>query len=233
MAELVYALVSKTSVLTGAWVRIPPSALYIKKSLTSSDYKNDRIIHLAPKRRLLKGTTMKKFFLVTAGVSVLAVVFILTVTTVRAEGFREGKWSMTMVAKMAGMEKETAAMMKEMENMPPEAAAMVKQMQSKMGVQVGGNEQGITTTTVQCMTNKNPVPDAKTGENCQQSYDMKGNTVNFHVICDNKNMHTESTGHVTYSGDAMEGEIETHQKSKGKNVDATIQITGKYVGPCS
>ena len=173
---------------------------------------------------------MKRFTLVMAGFLVSVVVLPVTV---KAEGIKEGKWSMTMVTKMEGMPAEAAAAMKEMENMPPEAAAMMKQMQGKMGFQMHGNDQGITTTVTQCMTNQNPVPNRKAPENCQQTHKINGNTVTFHVACNSKAMHMDSTGHVTYSGDSMAGQIKSQQVAEGSDMDVTIDISGKYLGPCS
>ena len=169
---------------------------------------------------------MKKFIVVLAGIFVV----ILT-TTANADGIKEGKWSMTMVTKMEGMSGEMADAMKEMENMPAEAKAMMQGMPG-MNFQMGGDAQGITTTVTQCVTNKNPVPEASSTENCQQTHEIDGSTVNFHVTCNNKNDQTDSTGRVTYAGDSMEGAIKSHQKSDGQNTDAAIQITGKYLGPC-
>ena len=159
--------------------------------------------------------------------------FIVFATAVRAEEIKEGKWSMTMVTKMEGMPPEAAQAMKEMENMPPEAMAMMKKMSGKMNFQMAGDAQGITTTVTQCVTNKNPVPDAKMPEKCQQTHTINGNTVNFQVSCNAKDTQIDSTGQVTYKGDTMQGNIKSRQVINGKSMDAAIQINGKYLGPCS
>ncbi len=151
----------------------------------------------------------------------------------RAEGLKEGQWSMTMKTKMEG-NPEMAEAMKQMENMPPEAKAMMQQMQGKMGVQMGSNGEGMTMTVTQCITNQNPVPkDSKMPKDCTETHEIKGNTVNFHTTCNNKNMQMDSTGHVTYTGDSMNGQIKSHQTTHGKTTDATIDLSGKYLGPCS
>ena len=169
---------------------------------------------------------MKKLIVVLAGIFVATLA-----TTANADGIKEGKWSMTMVTKMEGMAPEMADAMKEMENMPAEAKAMMQGMPG-MNFQMGGDAQGITTTVTQCVSNKNPVPENNAAENCQQTHEIDGSTVNFHVTCDGKHEQTDSTGRVTYAGDSMEGEIKSHQKSDGQSTDAVIQITGKYLGPC-
>jgi hypothetical protein len=171
--------------------------------------------------------SMKKFFGAVLMCFALAVIF---TGRASADGIKEGKWTMTMVTKMEGLSPEAAAAMKQMENMPPEAAAMMQKMNVHIGAGAGG---GISTTVTQCITNQNPVPKSKRTEDCQETHDRSGNTVNFHMTCNKQDMQMESTGHVTYSGDSMEGQIKSHQVAQGRNMDATIDITGQYLGPCS
>jgi hypothetical protein len=170
---------------------------------------------------------MKKFVLVTLMCSVLAVIFTVRAT---ADGIKEGKWSMTMLTKIEGLSPEAAAAMKQMENMPPEAAAMMRKMNVQVSAGPGG---GISTTVTQCITNQNPIPKSKRMEDCQEKHDRNGNTFNFHVTCDKQGMQMDATGHVTYSGNSMEGQIKSHQVAQGRDMNATIDITGQYVGPCS
>ena len=171
---------------------------------------------------------MKKFILAMAVVS--AGVFIFAVES-RAQGVKEGKWAMTMTTKMEGMAQESAEAMKEMENMTPEEAAMMKQMMGKMNMnlQMSGNGQGMTTSVTQCISGQNPVPDVNKLKDCKETHSIDGNTVNFSVICSDSN----STGQVTYQDDSMEGTVQSHQVVDGKEVNATVEIRGKYVGPCS
>ena len=169
---------------------------------------------------------MKKFVLVIAVVSLGSLGF---VTAVRADGIREGNWSMTMVIKMGGMGQEGADATREMENMSDEDKAMMKQMMGGMNMQMGGGAPGITTTTTECITNQDPVPDRDGDEDCQKTHTLEGNTVNFEVICPD----SKSTGKMTYSGDSMSGEIKSQQMETGKMTDVTIEISGQYAGPCS
>ena len=168
-------------------------------------------------------------------VMVAFVVFVLAIVSIpvaQAADIKEGQWSMTMVTKMSGIEDETAAMKKEMENMPPEAAAMMKQMTGQMGVQMGAGPEGITTTVKQCISSTKPVPDLPSAENCQETHAINGNTVKFEVACSGKGGEMKSSGQMTYTGETMEGTIESHQMEHGRAVDATIEVTGKYLGPC-
>ena len=169
---------------------------------------------------------MKKFILAMGVVSVGVVTFVIGL---RAQGIKEGKWSMTMVTKMEGMEQDSAAAMKEMENMSPEDKAMMQQMMGNMNIKMNGNSAGITTTITKCVSNQNPVPDMNNSEGCKETHSMDGNTVSFEVVC----KESTSTGQVTYKDDSMEGVVKSHQMVDGKETNATIEISGKYVGPCS
>ncbi len=156
-------------------------------------------------------------------------------SVVMAAGFKAGQWSMTMVTKIEGSAAETAEMkaaMKEMEDMPPQARAMMEKMQGAMGVKMGVGAEGITTTITQCITDQNPVPDTKMPKNCKQTHEIKGHTVTFTTVCKDKNSQMDSSGKMTYSGDSMKGQIKSHQVTKGQTMDTTVQITGKYLGPC-
>jgi len=133
-----------------------------------------------------------------------------------------------MITKMEGMSPEVEAQMKQIENLPPEAAAMMK----KMNVNVSAGANGITTTVTQCITRQNPVPKSKKMKDCQETHTMNGDTVNFHVICNQQDMQMDSTGQVTYTGDTLAGKIKSHEVARGRNMDAAMDITGQYVGPC-
>jgi hypothetical protein len=149
-----------------------------------------------------------------------------------AEGptFKEGKWSITTVIKMDGNSAQAAEMqkaMKEMENMPPAAREMMKKMQGSGG--------GMKTTNTQCISNNNPVPNMNAGKDknsCQQTHDVRGNTVTFHSVCKEPDGQVEVNGEMTFTGDTMKGTIKSHQLRKGEAVDTTIEMSGNYLGPC-
>lgn len=169
---------------------------------------------------------MKKIILV------MGIVFVGAVFTIglKAEGIREGKWEFTMVTKMEGMGDEYAKAMKEMEDMPADQKAMMQQMMGKMGVNMDANSQGITTTVTKCVSDQDPVPSMNNGdEDCKESHSTESNTIKFETDCKGN----KSSGHVTYNGDSMEGKIKSHQKAGGKETNATIEVNGKYLGPCS
>ena len=162
---------------------------------------------------------MKKFILATAIISAGVVIFSIGAS---AQGIKEGKWSLTIVTKMAGMEQQTTEAMQAMENMSPEEKAMMQQMMGGTGM----NANGMTTTIAQCITNDNPVPE--TQENCRQTHTQSGNTVNFETICND----STSAGQVTYEGDSMRGTVHSHVTVAGRETNSTIEITGQYIGPC-
>ena len=145
-----------------------------------------------------------------------------------AAGIKEGQWSMTTVIRMEGMDGQTSEAMKEMENMSPDQKAMMQNMMG--GMKAGGQSgnMGMTSTTTQCITNDNPVPEANNQKNCQQTHSMRGNTVHFDVVCADGH----STGDVTYKNDTMKGLIKSTQTEKGKETTSTIDLSGQYVGPC-
>jgi hypothetical protein len=169
---------------------------------------------------------MKKLIFAMAVVSVGFIVFI---SGLRAQGIKEGKWTMTMVTKMGEMDQESADAMKEMEKMSPEEQAMMKQMMGGMNVQMGGKSAGVTTTVSQCISDQDPVPDMSSGEDCQETHTIAGNTVHFEEVCSD----SKSTGQVTYGEETMSGVIKSQQMVDGKVSDVTIEISGQYVGPCS
>ena len=156
----------------------------------------------------------------------------ISIVPAKAEDFKEGKWSMTMVTHMDNMPPEMAEAMQQMQNLPPQVQAMMK----ARNVQMSGNGQDMTITVTHCLTRQNPVPhytkDSKMDSYCQQTHDIQGNTVNFHTTCNHDDFQMDSTGSMTYTGDSMQGHIKTHQVAGGKPMDSTINITGQYLGTC-
>ncbi|MBF0490661.1 MAG: DUF3617 domain-containing protein [Candidatus Omnitrophica bacterium] len=167
---------------------------------------------------------------------ILAIVVVLFLggiqsSVAKAQGMKEGKWSMTVESKMEGMTPEYTQAMKQMENMPPE----VKAMMQKNGVSMSANGQGVAMTYTQCLTKQNPVPKGKDSAkyNCQETHEMNGDTVSFHMSCHNGDMSMEGEGHMTYSGDTMEGETKMKRISNGKEATITMHTNGQYLGACS
>jgi len=120
---------------------------------------------------------------------------------------KEGKWEMTVVNKVEGL--------------PPEVSAVM-------------NQQGMTTTVTQCITNKNPVPQPKelpTGCSMPQ-IQKNGDSITYQITCDNGDFQMNQNGEMTYTGDTMRGIIKSHQSVKGMNIDSSMEISGRYLGPC-
>ncbi len=148
-----------------------------------------------------------------------------------AGGIRTGKWSMTTAVQTDAMDARAAQAMKEMDNMPPEQKAMMQQMMGGMKMKMGGpgGGMGMTTTSTQCISNDNPVPEGKNEQGCKQTHTIKGNTVEFEVVCAD----SRSTGQVTYDKDSMKGTIKSTHTEHGQQQNMTVDISGQYVGPCS
>ena len=166
---------------------------------------------------------MKKFL---GAVAVTLGILSLTGAS-NADGIKEGKWSMTITTKVAGMESHMAEMQEAMANMSDDEKAM---MQKMMGGQMPGmGAEGMTTTTTQCITNDDPVPQSSQDEGCTSTHEQNGNTVHFETTCPE----STSTGDVTYNEDSMSGTIQSHSTADGEAQDVTIEISGEYVGPCT
>ncbi len=165
---------------------------------------------------------MKKFGF---AVGIIAVVVLGMVVAAKAEGIKEGKWTMTIVTRMPGIANEEAVGMKEeMDNMSPQDKALMQNVMGGMINKANANDAGMTTTTTQCITNSNPVPDMNRSEDCKVDHSFVDGTVNFEVTCPDGT----SMGKVTYKEDSMKGIIKSHS-DKG---DVDIEISGEYQGPC-
>jgi len=156
----------------------------------------------------------------------------ISVVPALAGDFKEGKWAMTMITHMDSMPAEMASAMKQMQNMPPEVQAMMK----AHNIQMSGNGQDITISVTHCLTKKNPVPhfhkNSKMEDYCEQTHDIQGNTVTFHMTCNHDDFQMDSNGTMIYTGDSMKGHIKSHEEKAGKTMDSTIDITGQYQGAC-
>lgn len=169
---------------------------------------------------------MKKYFTM-VGVVVLAGA--VGAGAVWAKGIQEGQWEMTIVTKVAGMEKEMAEARAAMENMPPEQKAMMEKMMGGMNVSVGAGGEGITMNVTRCISNENPVPDMETEQpDCRVTHTMKGNTVNFETHCPD----SHSVGKMVYRDGSMEGTVRSTQTADGQKTEVHMDMTGTYLGPC-
>lgn len=162
---------------------------------------------------------MKKTVLIFAAAAMVSILS----NAAHAAGMKEGQWSMTMTTKVAGMEAEMDKASKEMENMSAEDKAMMQKMMGGMGMNIQAGGGGMTMTMKQCLTNDNPVPQRE-DQKCQETHTMKGNTVNFEAVCPDGT----SKGQITFKNDSMKGSI----VSTTNGQEATMDISGEYVGPC-
>ena len=157
---------------------------------------------------------------------VVATIGILLFSSAANAAIKEGQWSVDMSIHVQGMDDQLAEAKKAMEGMSPEEKAMMEQM---MGSGMG-SDMGMKTTTTQCVTNENPVPDSKNDTNCKSTHTKEGDdTIKFEVMCD----HSRSTGTVTYTNESMTGTIQSTSTLEGQENNVTIDITGQYVGPCA
>jgi len=169
---------------------------------------------------------MKKF------VGVLVVIFAGTLIWAGglwAEDFMAGEWTITMVTKIEGMEREMAQVAAMMETMPPEQKAMMDQMMGGLNIQMDVGREGMTTTFTQCLSEENPVPDLKETHGCEMTHTTEGNKTTFQAVCPTSTL----AGEITYKKSTMNGVIATRQMIDGKETNATITMTGQYIGPCS
>ena len=167
-------------------------------------------------------------------ISIILGLFWMCLSTLpaKADDFKEGKWTMTMVTHMNNESPEMAKAMQQMQNLPPQVQAMMK----ARGIQMSGNGQDMTVTVTHCLTKQDPIPrftkNPNIGNYCQQTHVMTGNTVSFNMTCAHNDFQMNSSGNMTYTGDNMAGSITSHETRAGQTMDSTISVTGQYVGAC-
>jgi len=97
-------------------------------------------------------------------------------------------------------------------------------------------KQMMTQKFTQCITKDRSVPEitegkAENNEDCKMEYrNIKGNTVDWKVVCKDKEGVTVSEGKILYKGDTFTGEV----KTKGSDGVEVIQKTNAtWIGKCS
>lgn len=144
-------------------------------------------------------------------------------------GIQAGKWQVTTVTKVKGMDEEFKAAKEQMEKMPPAEKAKMDKMMGTMGVHMDNAANALTTTATQCMSSKDPVPNISINQKCHVTHKKDGNTVHFKVTCPD----SDATGTVHYQGKMMKGTVHSKQIVKDKVAEVTMQLSGKYLGPCT
>jgi len=154
-----------------------------------------------------------------------------------------GAWkSMTLVAlvsllTLVGCDKKKDAATPAEPAATPSAAAPAVNMQDgewaiTMKVEMPGMPaEAMKPHTIKtCLTKENYVPktDQEQSDCTVENQKVDGNTVNWTVVC----KETTGTGTITYSGDAMEGLMESTTKIEGQEIKTKMAMSGKRLGPC-
>ena len=148
-----------------------------------------------------------------------------------AQSFMPGRWTITMVTQIEGMEEQIAQAAVIMQSLSPEEKAMMGNMTRMIGgldIEMDLSKDGMITTITECLTEKNPVPNLKEVSSCQMTQNTNGNTTNFEAVCPQGTV----AGHINYKKSTMTGQMTSRQKVNGKDTNANITMTGHYVGPC-
>lgn len=136
-----------------------------------------------------------------------------------ADSIREGKWEFTTEMEVAGMPK--------MPELPPGV-----KLPEGMTMSTKGNT--MRTTVTKCITNQDLVPADEQAKNCKVTkMDRRGNTVNWSVVCTEKDMRMTGDGTATYSGNAMQSKMVMTSQGGGYSTRQEMKTTGRYLGPCT
>jgi hypothetical protein len=196
---------------------------------------------------------MKKLVL---GVACILFTFVVLISVANSEeGFKEGKWTMTMVVKNKGFMPPVSAQTGNTEgfkydiqngrvsasvatpngtmNMPLPANLQNNPDLSEVEMHGGGDSQGMTMTITKCITKEDAMPDNKLPSYCEETRRREGDTFYYHAVCDQPGNQMESTGEMTYAGDTMQGVMSTRNTINGMSIDNIVDVTGQYLGPCS
>ncbi len=89
-------------------------------------------------------------------------------------------------------------------------------------------------TMVQCLTRQDPVPRTSAeAQGCRVTkMDTRGNTITYMIVCDQQGMKTESTGELTFAGDAFTGKSETKMPPSAGGMTMTTVTEGRRIGDC-
>ncbi len=92
------------------------------------------------------------------------------------------------------------------------------------------------TTVRQCLTKKDPVPQAQDKQNNCKMIDQKvsGDTVTYSMECKGKDSVVFTSGTMSYKGNSFTGTSAMKIKSKGQpEMQMNSKIDGKYIGRCT
>lgn len=136
-----------------------------------------------------------------------------------AAGVHEGRWQYTMTMDMPGM----PAMPKvDPSKLPP--GMKLPQMDGH----------GMTMSFEHCVKDSDLVPRQERDECKTTKMDRKGNTVTWAAVCDSPQGKMNAEGSATYDGDTMTSTTHmTGTDRRGRPIDVTQKIKGRYLGPCT
>lgn len=91
------------------------------------------------------------------------------------------------------------------------------------------------TKTRQCLSKKDLVPKSEDDKNCVvKNHQISGNTVRWTILCKDNDGTSEGKGVITYSGRSYKGTMKMTMTDKtGATERMTMNMSGKYLGPCS
>ncbi|MDF1593416.1 MAG: DUF3617 family protein [Desulfobacterales bacterium] len=89
-------------------------------------------------------------------------------------------------------------------------------------------------TMVQCLNEKNPVPDSSPdAQGCKMAnMRTKGNTVTYTVNCPQQGMDAKMTGEMTYKGDSFEGTTKMSMGPEAGSMTVITVVKGRRIGKC-
>ena len=152
--------------------------------------------------------------------ALIAALLAATSTTAMAADIKEGRWGYTMTMDM------------------PDMPAMPKIDPSKLppGMNLPQfGAQGMTMHFERCVTERDAVPSDNQGATqCTTTkMDRHGSTVDWESTCRTPHGTMHATGTATYSGETMHSTTHmTGTDSRGKPIDMTQTIDGRYLGAC-
>lgn len=89
-------------------------------------------------------------------------------------------------------------------------------------------------TMVQCLNEKNPLPDsAPDAQGCKMAnMRTKGNTVTYTIECNQPGMEAKIAGEMTYKGDSFDGTTNTSMGPEAGGMTVITVVKGKRIGKC-
>lgn len=135
------------------------------------------------------------------------------------EPFKEGKWEFTTEMQMAGM---------------PQMPELPAGMKLPEGMAMSSKGNTMRTTLTKCVTKQDMVPADEQDKNCKVTrMERRGNTVNWSVVCTQKDGKMTGDGTATYSGNTMRSKMVMTTQGGGYSGKQEVNTTGRYLGPCT